>query len=176
MAKNIEYCQETERECRRMDKIKILLETAQDAIYKMNSKEFNEFEHKMGLTEKQIAEREALFTKINKNNPESLDGKIEIKTKRDSDDHVLKSFYVEENGECKLYEISTNYKNGYKAISILIDSGASDSVAPNGFFPDIPVYETNASKANLMYTAAGGNKITNEGMCMPKLYSENGKA
>ena len=27
-----------------------------------------------------------------------------------------------------------------------------------------------------MYTAAGGNKIRNEGMCMPKLYSECGKA
>ena len=45
-----------------------------------------------------------------------------------------------------------------------------------GYFPDVPVYETNASRANLMYIAAGGNKIRNEGMCIPKLYSEVGKA
>ena len=51
----------------------------------------------------------------------------------------------------------------------------SDSVAPKGLFPDIPIYETNASLANVMYTAAGGSKIKNEGMCRPKLYSEDGR-
>ena len=76
----------------------------------------------------------------------------------------------------ELNNMTTEYHEGWKPVSILIDSGASDSVAPKGFFPYIPVYETNASKANLMYTAAGGNKIRNEGMCMPKLYSEGGKA
>ena len=84
--------------------------------------------------------------------------------------------YCEDSIDMELNNMSTEYQEGWKPVSILVDSGASDSVAPSGFFPDIPVYETNASKANLMYTAAGGNKIRNEGMCMPKLYSENGKA
>ena len=68
------------------------------------------------------------------------------------------------------------HQEGWKAISILINSGASDSVAPKGFFPEIPTYETNASRANLMYPAAGGNNIRNEGMCITKLYSLDGRA
>ena len=71
--------------------------------------------------------------------------------------------------------ISTEYKEGWKAVSILIDSGASDSVAPKSFFPNIPVMETNASKSGLTYTAVGGHKIRNEGMSRPVFYTETGK-
>ena len=53
------------------------------------------------------------------------------------------------------------------AISILIDSGASDSVAPPGAFPGVNVFETNASRSGLEYTAAGGHSIANLGMCRP---------
>ena len=50
-------------------------------------------------------------------------------------------------------------QSGWTAISILIDSGASDSVAPPGTFPGVNVFETNASRSGLEYTAAGGHKI-----------------
>ena len=65
-------------------------------------------------------------------------------------------------------------KDGWKAISILIDSGASDSVAPAGTFPGVPIYETTASKGNLFYTAAGGHIIRNEGMCRPIIRTTDG--
>ena len=56
----------------------------------------------------------------------------------------------------------------------LIDSGASDSVAPPGLFPQIKVLETNASKAGVQYTAAGGHKIANLGMQRPYIYMQDG--
>ena len=65
-------------------------------------------------------------------------------------------------------------KNGWKAISILIDSGASDSVAPPGTFPGVNAFETNASRAGLEYTAAGGHKIANLGMCKPIIQTLDG--
>ena len=56
----------------------------------------------------------------------------------------------------------------------MIDSGASDSVAPAGTFPGVPIYETSASQNNLFYTAAGGHRIRNEGMCRPIIYTTDG--
>ena len=67
-------------------------------------------------------------------------------------------------------------QQGYKAISILIDSGASDSVAPPGLFSDIQVFETNASRGGLEYTAAGGHKLPNLGMCRPIVHRTDGSA
>ena len=87
---------------------------------------------------------------------------------------MLSPFYVEDDGESQLYQFSSSYQQGYKAISILIDSGASDSVAPPGFFDKISVLETDASRAGLEYTAAGGHKIPNLGMCRPIVYRTDG--
>ena len=70
--------------------------------------------------------------------------------------------------------ISVEHKDGWKAISILIDSGASDSVAPPGTFPDVKTLETNASKAGVQYTAAGGHKIDNLGMQRPYIFLQDG--
>ena len=71
-------------------------------------------------------------------------------------------------------DVSIEHKEGWKAISILIDSGASDSVAPPGMFPDVKVLETNASKAGMQYTAAGGHKIANLGMQRPYIHMLDG--
>ena len=62
------------------------------------------------------------------------------------DECNMNSFFYEDEIEINMANLSTEYKDGWKAISILIDSGASDSVAPKGYFPDVPVCETNASK------------------------------
>ena len=91
-----------------------------------------------------------------------------------NDENLLSPFYVEEDGESQLYEFSSTYQNGYKAISILIDSGASDSVAPPGLFDKINVLETDASRNGLEYTAAGGHRIPNLGMCRPIVYRTDG--
>lgn len=74
----------------------------------------------------------------------------------------------------KVYEISMEYQEGYKARTILIDSGASDSVAPPGLYPEIPIYETNASRSGLEYIAAGGQKIPNLCMYIPTIYRSYG--
>ena len=91
-------------------------------------------------------------------------------------DNMLCPFLIEDEEEIKLCNISSTQKEGYKAISILIDSGASDSVAPPGLFSDIQVFETNASRGGLEYTAAGGHKIPNLGMCRPIVHRIDGSA
>ena len=43
------------------------------------------------------------------------------------------------NIDADIAQISTEYKEGWKAISILVDSGASDSVSPPEIFNGIPI-------------------------------------
>ncbi len=56
--------------------------------------------------------------------------------------------------EVVLCDTSTEHHDGWEAVSILIDPGASDSVALKAIFPDIQICTTNASRADLVYTAA----------------------
>ena len=90
----------------------------------------------------------------------------------EANDTMLSPFVVEDDYE--VCEVSIEHKEGWKAISILIDSGASDSVAPPGTFPQVKILETNASRAGLEYTAAGGHKILNFGMARPYIYMLDG--
>ena len=87
-------------------------------------------------------------------------------------DQILSPFVFEDDYE--MCEVSVEHKEGWKAISILIDSGASDSVAPPGMFPKIKILETNASRAGVEYTAAGGRKIPNLGMQRPYIHLLDG--
>lgn len=70
--------------------------------------------------------------------------------------------------------ISVEHKDGRKAISILIASGTSDSVAPPGTSPDVKALEAKASKAGVQYTAAGVHKIDNLGMQRPYVFLPDG--
>ena len=86
----------------------------------------------------------------------------------------LSAFVFESDNDFDVCEVSVEHKDGWKAISILIDSGASDSVAPPGLFPNVKVLETNASRAGVQYTAAGGHKIANLGMQRPYIRLPDG--
>ena len=81
----------------------------------------------------------------------------------------------EGENEHEMCEVSVEHKEGRKAVSILIDSGGSDSVAPPGMFPQIKVLETDASKAGMEYTAAGGHTIKNLGATRPLLHTKEGE-
>ena len=87
-------------------------------------------------------------------------------------DAILSPFVFEDDYE--MWEVSIEHKERRKAKSILIDSGASDSVAPPGMFPQIQILETNASRAGMEYTAAGGHKIPNFGMQRPYIHLLDG--
>ena len=50
--------------------------------------------------------------------------------------------------------------NGYW-VSMIVDSGAGESVAPTDAFLGYPIHETDASKKGLEYMAAGGHAIVN---------------
>ena len=89
-------------------------------------------------------------------------------------DKMLSPFVFERDDEFDMCEVSVEHKDGWKAISILIDSGASDSVAPPGLFPNVKILETNASRAGVQYTAAGGHKISNLGMQRPYIHLLDG--
>ena len=52
--------------------------------------------------------------------------------------------------------------------------GTTSRVAPPGTFPEVKVLETNASKAGVQYTAAGGHKIDNLGMQRPYIFLQDG--
>ena len=47
-------------------------------------------------------------------------------------------------------------------------------MCPPGTFKDVTVYETDASRAGLCYTAAGGHSIVNLGMCKPIIQTLDG--
>ena len=89
-------------------------------------------------------------------------------------DSCLGPFVFEGDNEYEMCEVSVEHKEGWKAISILIDSGASDSVAPPGLFPDVKILETNVPKAGMHYTAAGGHRIANLGMQRPYIHLLDG--
>ena len=77
-----------------------------------------------------------------------------------------------ENGLCP---VSLVPQDGWKPISIMVDSGACDCVAPLDCFPGIPVVPTTASRDGLEYTAAGGHKIPNLGMSRPVVFTTDGE-
>ena len=90
------------------------------------------------------------------------------------EESFLCPFVFEGDHEREMCEVSVEHKEGWKAISILIDSGASDSVAPRGMFPQVKILETDASRAGMEYTAAGGHKIPNLGMQRPYIHLLDG--
>lgn len=146
--------------------------------YDMEDKEIENVEKKLGIHKDQIRRRQEIYDNIDVKTPLEwdIDEKKFNQAMKIENENLLSPFYIENEDEVKIYEISMEYQDGYKAISILIDSGASDSVAPPGLFPEIPVYETNASRGGLEYTAAGGQNIPNLGMCRPIIYRTDGSA
>ena len=102
------------------------------------------------------------------------DGSDDMNGKLSNHQYFLSPFYVASEQEMTVNEISVEKKDGGIAVSILIVSGASDSVAPPGMFPDIPIIKTNLSEGGLMYTAAGGEQIPNQGMQRPVVYTPDG--
>ena len=82
-------------------------------------------------------------------------------------------FYIE-NDDAQLCTVSFVEQDGWKPISIMMDSGACDCVAPPDCFPGIPVVATTASRDGLEYTAAGGHKIPNLGQSRPVVFTTDG--
>ena len=71
------------------------------------------------------------------------------------------------NDKSMVCPISTVAPNIGYWVSMIVDSGAGESVSPSDAFMDYPVFETDASKSGLEYTAAGGHTIPNEGATQP---------
>ena len=72
-------------------------------------------------------------------------------------DRTLSPFVFERDDEYDMCEVSMEQKDGWKAISILIDSGARDSVAPPGLFPQIKVLETPKQHRKMLLETARCN-------------------
>ena len=95
-------------------------------------------------------------------------------------EHLCGAFVYEDDSQrdnnllpLSMSKPDTNGEDGWKLVSIIIDSGASDSVAPPNAFP-VPIHQTDASIAGLCYTAAGGQRIPNEGASGPILHTASG--
>ena len=130
----------------------------QESDYEEANRRWNENRNMTFRQRKQRDEMQKLQNKLNEAN-----------------ERILSPFVVStRDDELELCPISVEHKDGWKAISILIDSGASDSVAPPGTFPDVKTLETNASKAGVQYTAAGGHKIDNLSMQRPYIFLQDG--
>ena len=54
-------------------------------------------------------------------------------------------------------------KTGYRRIKSVLDSGATDSCAPDDMCPEIPNQSSEGSRRGQVYTSAGGAKISNDG-------------
>ena len=105
-----------------------------------------------------------------------LDHGIQSKPNQDENPFFhLFPFYIENDEGLQLCEVSTTRQDGWHPISIMMDSGACDCVAPPGTFPGIPIMQTTASRDGLEYTAAGGHRIPNLGMCRPVVFTVDGE-
>ena len=104
-----------------------------------------------------------------------LDHGLQFDAKGAQDEHILAPFYIESEEGPQLCTVSTTPIDGWKPVSIMMDSGACDCVAPPDTFPGIPVVATTASRDGLEYTAAGGHKIPNLGMSRPVVFTTDGE-
>ena len=91
----------------------------------------------------------------------------------ENESRSLNSFTFEDD-EGNMCEISLQKQNGWVPLSIMVDSGAGESVSPPGMFPNVPIFETTASQSGVEYTAASGHKIPNLGMSCPVVYTTDG--
>ena len=103
-----------------------------------------------------------------------LDHDLQMENKVNKEGNILASFYIENDDSPMLCTVSMVQQDGWKPISIMVDSGACDCVAPPDTFPGIPVVATTASRDGLEYTAAGGHKIPNLGMSRPVVFTTDG--
>ena len=100
-----------------------------------------------------------------------LDHGLQIDAQESKEENVLASFYIENDDYAQLCQVSLVPQDGWKPISIMVDSGACDCMAPPDTFPGIPVVPTTASRDGLEYTAAGVHKFANLGMSRPVVFT-----
>ena len=62
----------------------------------------------------------------------------------------------------------------YRKVDCLVDSGAADSVANPGDFPESPVQESPGSKEGMCYYLADGSPVPNEGQQQVRAVTEEG--
>ena len=65
-------------------------------------------------------------------------------------------------------------KDGWERISVQIDSGAIDTVAPKEVAASFPVRRTKASRMGMGYVAANGNRIENHGERLVQGFTDDG--
>ena len=70
--------------------------------------------------------------------------------------------------------ISTEVPTTGDWVSMIVDSGAGESVAPSDAFAGYPIFETDAFRSGLECTAAGGHSIVNQGVSQPLLHTTDG--
>ena len=63
---------------------------------------------------------------------------------------------------------------GWSRVDCVLDSGAADSVCPRSMAPHFRIDDTEASRAGVYYTAAGGGSIANLGETTVPVAMENG--
>ena len=65
-------------------------------------------------------------------------------------------------------------KDGWEQVSVQVDSGAIDTVAPKDVAAEFPVRKTRAAKMGMGYVAANGTRIENHGERVVKGYTDDG--
>ena len=139
-------------------------------------KEFNEENgiQRMDPSDPEVAELQRKYDEARNKN---FSHRKSEKTKASGENPFfhLSPFYIENDEGSQLCQVSTTRQDGWHPISIMMDSGACDCVAPPGTFPGIPIMQKTASRDGLEYTAAGGHRIPNLGMCRPVVFTMDGE-
>ena len=105
--------------------------------------------------------------------PESTYRPQDVYPAKENESISINSFTFEDD-DGNMCEVSLEKQEGWMPLSIMVDSGAGESVAPPGMFPNIPIHQTTASQSGVEYTAASGHKIPNLGMSCPVVYTTDG--
>jgi phosphohistidine swiveling domain-containing protein len=64
--------------------------------------------------------------------------------------------------------------NGWKKVTVTVDSGSADHVAPEDEFSSSPLEESEGSRKGRRYIAANGQKVPNLGQRVVKMSTDDG--
>ena len=69
----------------------------------------------------------------------------------------------EEDEQKTIMTVNKDGDDGYEKVTIIVDSGAADTVGPKKVGDELPIKPTRASKLGINYKAANGTSIRNCG-------------
>ena len=105
---------------------------------------------------------------------EEVAGSLKLKNKFDALEAAVGSLTIETEATNMMLMSSQMLQNGWKKVTVTVDSGSADHVAPEDEFNSSPLEESEGSKKGRRYIAANGQKVPNLGQRVVKMSTDDG--